>query len=141
MKKTLLIAAPLLVCYLILVVTIAPILRKRNTPPLGDSFDKMTTYLYAYYDKHGEIPKDLSFLPDNLEKLVNDGRSGIQWNADLRTLEYKYDQPYLFQPSPLYYCTFGLVGGGTRALGATTGPDSIRQNTPLYKSHGKLPTL
>jgi len=124
--------------YVSAVLAFSPSVRRATEPPLGDEFRQMQVHLYSYFDRHGEVPRDVDFFPPELSQLVNDGQSGISWNPEIQTLAYEFPKAYPVNRSLLTFLSFGLTSPGPSVAGSLTGPDGIRENTPVFKQAGLL---
>jgi len=107
-------------------------------PLLDAEFSQMALHQYSYYNEFGSVPTGIDHIPDGLRQLVGDGASGITWNAPEQTLSYEYPEPVAMRRSTLSQLSFGLIKTKANILGRSITPDSIFQNTPIYKAVGLL---
>ena len=97
---------------------------------------------FGRFDITQTMPTEIYYLPPKLKALVNDGSSGITWDATNQTFHYRYPKPYPMNVPFIRILTLGVIQGSSyQEVGAMITPDSVRHNSPIYKRAGKLPPV
>ncbi|MBL9146497.1 MAG: hypothetical protein JNM99_22645 [Verrucomicrobiaceae bacterium] len=125
-----------LLCYLLFVSGMAHHVRKSLTPPMQDKFQKIEIQTAQYFDQHGAMPDDTTFLTPDLQALLTDPHSGVTWSGAAYGFKLDYGGVYPVNITPTHFLTLGLLRSQSGVTGRNITPENIRHNTPLFKAAG-----